>query len=70
MVIVLNFDDTDHVTDIPFPTSGRWSDLLADFDGIGGPFTLDVDAPRATVTVGSHWGRVLCRVNPGPTPNL
>ena len=63
LVVVLNFSGTDEVVDTPFPTLGQWDDLLATFRG-GAPFTVDVGGPRAPVPVGSHWGRILYRLNP------
>ncbi|HET9873677.1 MAG TPA: alpha-amylase family glycosyl hydrolase [Propionibacteriaceae bacterium] len=64
IVVVLNFGDAEQVVDAPFPTTGVWRDLLADFDGRGGSWSVDVTGSRAAVPVGSHWGRILWRINP------
>jgi hypothetical protein len=66
IVVVLNFSDEEHQLEVPFPTSGRWEDLLAGFDGQGGPWSVEVGGPLAVVPVSSHWGRVLRRLNPAP----
>lgn len=63
LVVVLNFSEADQQVEVPFPTSGRWDDLLAGFDG-GPGYSVGVAGPRAMVDVGSHWGRILHRVNP------
>jgi hypothetical protein len=62
-VIVLNFSDSDQHVEVPFPTTGEWDDLLSGFDGRAGQWSLTVGGPRATVDVGSHWGRVLWRLS-------
>jgi len=62
VVVVLNFADTDHVLDVPFPVPGRWTDELSSFLG-GNPDVVDVTGPTASVPVGAHWARVLCRLN-------
>jgi hypothetical protein len=61
-VVVLNFSGEDRFVDVPFPATGKWADLLAGFDG-GEPWSVEVGGPRAPVPVGSHWGRVLWRLN-------
>lgn len=63
LVIVLNFSDHDQLIDVPFPTPGTWDDLLATFAG-GPSFSVNVGAARTPVVVGSHWGRILHRLNP------
>jgi pullulanase len=65
-VVVLNFSDEEHQVEVPFPTPGRWEDLLAGFDGQSGSWSVDVRGPLALVPVSSHWGRVLWRLNPAP----
>jgi pullulanase len=63
-VIVLNFSDADQTAHVPFPIDGHWSDLLADFNGQGGPWSVDVSGNSADVIVGSRWGRILSRLHP------
>jgi hypothetical protein len=62
-VVVLNFSDDDRLVDVPFPTTGSWDDLLAGFEHEDESWSVAVGGPRATVPVGSHWGRVLHRFN-------
>lgn len=64
VVVVLNFSDRDQDVEVPFPTTGRWVDELSSFAG-DPTWSLDVAGSRASVPVGSHWGRVLCRLNQG-----
>jgi hypothetical protein len=64
-VVVLNFGDVERVADVPFPVPGRWTDLLAGFDG-GPDWSVDVAGGSAPVPVGSHFGRVFIRFNPAP----
>lgn len=58
-VVVLNFSARAHTLEVPFPRSGRWVDVLAGFDGSGVTWDLVVTGPSASVTVDSHFGRVL-----------
>jgi pullulanase/glycogen debranching enzyme len=60
-VVVLNFSDTNQIIDAPVPLNGRWTDVLAGFDGSGDTWTSDAVDYRLSVPVGSHWGRVLLR---------
>jgi pullulanase len=64
VVVVLNFSDSDQWVETPFPFPGRWTDLLAGFDG-GHGYSVDVPGATASVQVGGHWGRILHAVNPG-----
>src|SRR6478752_5566150 len=63
VVVVLNFSDNRYTVPVPFPTAGTWSDLLANFDGSGAPWSVDVAGITADITVESHWGRILIRTN-------
>jgi pullulanase/glycogen debranching enzyme len=63
-VVVINFSGTDTVPSVPFPADGEWVDLLAGFDGSGRSWSATVLGLRASIPVGSHWGRILWRVNP------
>jgi len=65
-VVVLNFSDEDRIVEAPFPTTGRWDDLLAGFAGDDDSWNVEVGGSRASVAVGGHWGRVLHRFNPQP----
>jgi 1,4-alpha-glucan branching enzyme len=60
IVVALNFSDHDQTVDVPVPLTGRWTDLLAGFDG-GDPWSIDVADFRPAIGIGSHWGRVLLR---------
>ena len=64
VVVLLNFADSDQTVRVPFPAPGGWSDLLAGYDGSGGNWTITLDGHTADVPVGSHWGRLLWRINP------
>jgi pullulanase/glycogen debranching enzyme len=59
VVVVLNFSDTTHTVAVPFSRTGRWTDVLAGFDGSGAVWDVTVTGASAPVTVDSHWGRVL-----------
>jgi len=64
VVVLLNFADDDQTVRVPFPTPGLWSDLLAGYDGSGAQWTISLDGHTGEVPVGSHWGRLLWRINP------
>lgn len=63
-VIVINFSGTDAIPSVPFPVDGEWIDLLAGFDGSGSSWSATVLGLSASIPVGSHWGRILWRLNP------
>ena len=63
VVVVLNFADNPQTVSVPFPTPGRWTDLLAGFEGSGAQWSIDLDGYTGEVPVGSHWGRLLWRIN-------
>jgi hypothetical protein len=63
LVVVLNFGEQEQVVRVPVPVDGEWADLLAGFDGRSGPWSVQARGYAADVPVGSHWGRVLWRVN-------
>jgi pullulanase len=60
IVVVLNFGAADTAVDVPVPLNGRWTDLLAGFDG-GAGWTRDAAGFRLTVASGSNWGRILIK---------
>jgi len=64
IVVVLNFADSEQTVPVPFPTPGLWSDLLAGYDGSGAQWTITLPGYTGEVPVGSHWGRLLWRINP------
>jgi 1,4-alpha-glucan branching enzyme len=64
VVVVLNFADDEQTVTVPFPAPGLWSDLLAGYDGSGQQWTLTLTGYTGDVPVGSHWGRLLWRLNP------
>lgn len=63
VVVVLNFADGEQTVSVPFPTPGRWTDLLAGFDGSGAQWSIDLDGYTGEIPVGAHWGRLLWRIN-------
>ncbi|GAA2109289.1 alpha-amylase family glycosyl hydrolase [Microlunatus panaciterrae] len=63
VVVVLNFGDDDQSVDVPVPTPGVWTDLLAGAFDPRESWSVDVMDDRARVPVGSHWARVLYRLN-------
>jgi pullulanase/glycogen debranching enzyme len=60
VIVVLNFSDAEQRLTVPFPSQGRWTDLLGGFDGA--PWEVEVRGSHADVPVGSHWGRLLNHV--------
>lgn len=63
VVVVLNFADHDQTVPVPFPTPGLWTDLLAGYDGSGAQWTTTLTGHSGEIPVGSHWGRLLWRIN-------
>lgn len=59
VVVMLNFSDVAQTAEVPFSRTGRWTDVLAGFDGSDTHWDVIVTGASAPVTVGSHWGRVL-----------
>lgn len=53
-VIALNFSDSAQWVRVPFPTNGRWTDLLSDFSPVVQDHSLNVSIP-------SNWGYVFRR---------
>jgi pullulanase len=62
-VVLLNFSDDDKSVTAAFPVAGEWDDLLAGFDDVES-WSVQVSGNTASIPVGSHWGRVLYRLNP------
>lgn len=56
-VVALNFSAQAQAVDLPFPTDGRWPELLDGDD-------RDVTGYRAWVTLPSNWGRLYLNVGP------
>jgi len=54
-VVVLNFSDREQWASVPFPSDGRWTDLLSDYEGSWRP---EVSGGRLEFSVGPHWGHV------------
>lgn len=56
-IVVINYSDYDQWIDIPFPSNGRWDELLE------GGFAVVSDWRLFNQQINSNWGRIYCQAD-------